>query len=101
MHPLFDAVMAATRGEFPLPDGGVDVVAPDGQGTHAVVEFTAHSFVLTNHAPEEVIAHGADGLGGASSPNVVRWLAGEGGWIGSHDLVLFARAHGVVSGTVR
>ncbi len=41
-----------------------------------------------------MLAHGADGYGGASQPDVLRWLAGPDGWIGSHDAVLTARGTG-------
>ena len=58
---------------------------------HGVVEFTGHSVVLTDLDPGELIARGADGFGGASHPDVLRWLAGDGGWIGTHDAVLVAR----------
>ncbi len=61
---------------------------------HAVVEFTGHSVVLTDRVPSDVTARGADGFGGASHPDVVRWLAGPDGWIGSHDVVLVARGAG-------
>jgi hypothetical protein len=61
---------------------------------HAVVEFTGHSFVLTDRDRDDVLARGADGFGGASHPDVLRWLAGPDGWIGSHDAVLAARGTG-------
>jgi len=61
---------------------------------HAVVEFTGHSFVLTDRDPEEVLRRGADGFGGASQPDLLRWLAGPRGWIGTHDSVLVARGTG-------
>ena len=94
MHPLFAVLMCAIRGEFPRPDGALDVVVPDDAGTHAVVEFTAHAIVLTDQSTSEVTVRGADGLGGSSAPDLVRWLAGPNGWIGSHDIVLFARGTG-------
>lgn len=61
---------------------------------HAVVEFTGHSFVLTDHDPYEVMSRGADGFGGASHPDLLRWLAGPHGWIGTHDAVLVAEGTG-------
>ena len=61
---------------------------------HAVVEFTGHSFVLTDHDPHAVTARGADGFGAASHPDLLRWLAGPGGWIGTHDAVLVAMGTG-------
>lgn len=63
-------------------------------GHHGVVEFTGHSFVLTDLEPDDVRRRGANGFGGASQPEVLRWLAGPRGWIGSHDAVLVARGVG-------
>ncbi len=64
---------------------------------HGVVEFTGHSFVLTDRDPDEVVARGADGFGGASHPDLLRWLAGTDGWIGNHDAVLATRGTGAGS----
>ena len=50
--------------------------------------------MLTDRDPDEVLARGADGFGGASQPDLLRWLAGPHGWIGSHDAVLVARGRG-------
>jgi len=50
--------------------------------------------VVTDRDPGEVLARGADGFGGASRPDLLRWLAGPHGWIGSHDAVLVARGLG-------
>jgi hypothetical protein len=97
MHPLLDVLMSAARGEFPPADGAVEVMAPDDMGTHAVVEFTGHAFILTDRPADEIEARGADGFGGASSPDLKRWLAGSGGRIGSHDAVLVARGSGASS----
>lgn len=94
MHPLHQALVDATEGRFPRVDGGVEVHPPADDGQHAVVEFTGHSFVLTDREPAGVIARGADGFGGASHPDVLRWLAGATGWIGSMDVVLVARGTG-------
>jgi hypothetical protein len=94
MHPLHEALIAAADGTFPAADGVVEVVPVDDDGAHAVVEFTGHSFVLTDRDTDEVRARGADGFGGASQPDLLRWLAGPGGVIGSHDAVLVARGTG-------
>jgi hypothetical protein len=59
-----------------------------------VVEFTGHAFVLTTHPSTEVVDRGANGFGGAGHPDLLRWLAGPGGAIGSHDAVLVARGTG-------
>jgi hypothetical protein len=97
MHPLHEALTAAAGGRFPPVDGAVEVLPPDVDGRQAVVEFTGHSFVLTDRGLDELRSRGADGFGGASQPDVVRWLAGPGAEIGSHDAVLVARGAG--SGT--
>jgi GNAT superfamily N-acetyltransferase len=94
MHPLYDALVDAAHGRFPPVDGRVEVFTPMVGDHHAVVEFTGHSVVLTDRASSDVMAHGADGFGGASHPDMVRWLAGPAGWIGSHDVVLVARGSG-------
>jgi len=94
VHPLHSALLDATEGRFPDVDGAVEVVEPMPGDHHAVVEFTGHSFVLTDCDAGEVSARGADGFGGASQPDLLRWLAGPGGLIGSLDAVLFARGVG-------
>jgi hypothetical protein len=68
----------------------VEVHPPVPGDHHAVAEFTGHSFVLTDHAPHAVMHRGADGFGGASHPDLLRWLAGPTGSIGTHDAVLVA-----------
>jgi hypothetical protein len=85
---------AAEEGIFPPADGAVEVVPPGDDGASACVEFTGHSFVLTHHDHADVVARGADGFGGATQPDLLRWLAGPRGWIGSHDAVLVARGRG-------
>jgi hypothetical protein len=94
VHELHRVLLDAASGRFPPVDGGVDVVAPMAGDHHAVVEFTGHSFVLTDRDRDEVLALGADGFGGASHPDLLRWLAGPDGWIGSLDAVLAARGIG-------
>jgi hypothetical protein len=94
MHPLYETLVDAAHGRFPPVDGLVDVLAPMEADHHAVVEFTGHAVVLTDRRPDEVAAKGADGFGGASQPDVLRWLAGSRGWIGSHDAVLVASGTG-------
>ena len=90
-HPLLAVLLDAADGRFPPVDGEVDWLAPDGAGTHAVVELTGHSFVLTTRerhdAPQPL-----HGYGGCTHPDVLRWLAGPGGWVGSLDAVLVTRA---------
>jgi hypothetical protein len=94
VHPLDQALRDAVAGRFPTVDGGVDVFEPDGRDTHAVVEFTGHAFVLTDREPAGLVAQGVDGFGGVTQPDVLRWLAGPGGWIGSLDAVLVATGRG-------
>jgi len=94
VHELHRVLLDAVDGRFPAVDGGVDIVAPMAGDHHAVVEFTGHSFVLTDRDRDDVRARGADGFGGASHPDLLRWLAGPDGWIGSHDAVLAARGIG-------
>lgn len=94
MHPLHAALIAAAHGSFPDVDGLVDVYPPDESGTVACVEFTGHSVVLTDRDHDDVMAHGADGYGGATHPDLLRWLAGPTGTIGCHDAVLVAPGTG-------
>lgn len=94
VHELTRILLDAADGRFPAIDGGVDVMAPMAGDHHAVVEFTGHSIVLTDRDPVAVLERGVDGFGGASQPDVLRWLAGPRGWIGSHDAVLVANGVG-------
>jgi hypothetical protein len=90
---LFADVLA---GRYPESDGGFDVIAPDATtGLHAVLSFTGHAVVATDRPADEVAALGLDGYGGAHHPDVLRALAGPGGWIGVLDLMLWAEATGV------
>jgi hypothetical protein len=91
-HPLAAILTAAAAGRFPPADGAVEVLPPDADGTHAVVELTGHSYVLTNRSANDLLALGVDGFGGCTHPDVLRWLAGPGGRIGSIDAVLVATA---------
>ncbi|MGH9269942.1 MAG: hypothetical protein ACRDZ2_01575, partial [Ilumatobacteraceae bacterium] len=89
-HPLAPILAAAASGRFPPADGAVEVLPPDGR-TCAVVAFSGHAYVLADVELEELVAHRADGFGGASKPGVLTWLAGPGGEVGSLDAVLVAR----------
>jgi hypothetical protein len=99
VHPLHAALIAAADGRFPPADGRVDVYPPDEAGFAACVEFAGHAVILTTADAADVAAHGADGFGGSSHPDLLRWLAGPTGTIGSHDVVLVARGAG--GGTLR
>jgi hypothetical protein len=91
-HPLAEILEAAAAGRFPPADGAVEVLPPDPAGWWAVVAFTGHSYVLTETDIEELRERGADGIGGASKPEVLQWLAGPNGHAGSLDAVLVATA---------
>lgn len=90
---------AAAHGSFPPADGGVDVMPPDPDGWWAVVSFTGHAVVLADVDAEELGARGADGYGGATHPDVLRWLAERvtartdecDNTIGSLDVLLLGR----------
>jgi ribosomal protein S18 acetylase RimI-like enzyme len=82
----------AADGRFPPADGAVEVLPPDPSGIRAVVAFTGHAYVLASVDPTELARRGADGLGGASKPGVLQWLAGSDGYVGSLDVVLVAES---------
>lgn len=88
-------------GQFPDPDGKVDVLPPDADGTSAVVALTGHAYVLADVTAEELAdrmpTDWSGGFGGALHPEVLRWLAGGGREIGTVDVVLAARGVGGAS----
>ncbi|MGI9649105.1 MAG: GNAT family N-acetyltransferase [Acidimicrobiia bacterium] len=89
MQRLAGLFASAAAGSFPPVDGAVEVVpAPADLDLEAVVEFTGHGLVATALPAAEVHARGYDAFGGIVSPDFLRWLAGPGGEIGSHDAVL-------------
>ncbi len=94
MHPLHEVLVAAAAGRFPPVDGVIEVLPPDAAGTSAAVEFTGHGYVLTECDADEVVTRAEDAFGGVTRPDVLRWLAGPQGWIGSLDVVLVARGLG-------
>lgn len=83
---------AAASGSFPPPDGSLTVLPP-ANDVHAVVAFSAHSLLLTDHTQADVEARGLDAYGGSMHPDHQRWLAGHR-LIGSLDVVLVRRATG-------
>lgn len=87
-------LLAAADGRFPPVDGGCTVLPPLPGGLACSVAFTGHAFVATAHPPEAVLARGADGYGGATAPDLLRWLAGPDGWIDVIDVTLVARGTG-------
>jgi hypothetical protein len=64
------------------------VLPPDPAGFVAVVALTGHAYVLADVDAADLRRRGADGLGGVSHPDVLRWLAGPAGHVGSTDVVL-------------
>jgi ribosomal protein S18 acetylase RimI-like enzyme len=90
VHPLAPILDAAADGHFPPADGAVDVLPPDRGGMRGVVAFTGHAYVLAHVDPDELAGRGADGYGGATRADVLVWLAGSGGRVGSLDVVLVA-----------
>ncbi len=100
-HPLAAILEDATAGRFPDPDGEVDVLPPDADGTRAVVALTGHAYVLADVDAAELADRmpkdWSGGFGGSLHPEVVRWLAGGGREIGTVDVVLAARGVGGAS----
>jgi hypothetical protein len=87
-HPLLDILLAAAAGRFPPVDGAVTVLPPLPSGLELIVAFTGHAVVATALSLDELERAGADGYGGAVTPDVQRLIAGDRGWIGTQDLIL-------------
>ena len=96
-HPLTAVIEDAAAGRFPDPDGKVDVLPPDADGTRAVVALTGHAYVLADVAAADLASRGADGFGGVLHPRVVQFVAGADGDVGTVDVVLVARGVGGAS----
>lgn len=93
--PIAHLMAEVAQDRFPPADGGVTVVPPDRTtGLHAALSFTGHAVIATDRSLDEVLRTGADGLAGAHAPDVLRALAGPGGWIGVLDVVLVAEGTG-------
>ncbi len=92
--PLGDLLASAAAGRFPAVDGGVTILHPAVARLECVIAFTGHSVVSTSLPPDAVLAEGPDGFGGAVAPRFLLWLAGDGGTVGSHDVLLVARGTG-------
>ncbi len=93
-HPLLDLLIAATAGHFPAVDGGITVMPPLDRGGECVMAFTGHAVIATALPADELREHGADGFGGASAPDLLRWIAGAKGIVGVTDVTLFALGTG-------
>lgn len=89
-HSLGALINAAFHNDFPQADGRVTVLPPPREGLEIVMAFTGHAVVATRVSRDRVIAQRPDGFGGAVAPNFLLWLAGVGGRVGSHDVVMVA-----------
>ena len=64
VHELHRVLLDAADGRFPDVDGAVEILEPMAGDHHGVVEFTGHSFVLTDlEVSVEVFAAKARGSG--------------------------------------
>jgi hypothetical protein len=89
-------------GRYPDADGGFRVVPPDvTTGNHAVLCFTGHAVVATDWLEHDVRDLGADGVGGAHHPDVLRALAGPEGFIDVLDATLVATGGGTGGTSLR
>ncbi len=87
-HPLLDILLAAAAGRFPPVDGAVMVLPPLACGLELIAAFTGHAVIATSLSADDLERAGADGYGGAVTPDVQRLIAGDDGWIGTQDLIL-------------
>jgi hypothetical protein len=87
-HPVGLVLAAAIQGEFPEPDGTVEVVPPWRRGVEGVVALTGRAYVATELPPDHVLARHVDGFGSALDPAFVGWLAGPGGWLDCLDVLV-------------
>ena len=93
-HPLLTHLLSAADGQFPQVDGLCTILPPLADGLECSVAFTGHAMVATALSDEVVRSQQPDGFGGSLAPDFLRWLAGERGWIGVHDVIMVARGHG-------
>lgn len=87
-HPLGALLTDAAHGQFPEPDGSVEIVPPWRAEVEGVVALTGRAYVVTNRPEADVIAWRLDGYGRAVDPRFVTWLAGSGGWCDCLDMLL-------------
>jgi hypothetical protein len=99
-HPLAAVLRQAAAGVFPPVDGVAELLPPDTDGTHAVVCFTGHAYLLTDAAAGSIATCAPDGYGRALAPELLVALAGADREIGSIDVVLVCHGLGGGSGLV-
>jgi GNAT superfamily N-acetyltransferase len=87
-HPVGLVLAAATRGEFPEPDGTVEVVPPWRHGVEGVVALTGRAYVATELPAHRVRERDINGFGSALDPGFVGWLAGPDGWLDCLDVLV-------------
>jgi hypothetical protein len=93
-HPLLTLLLSAANGRFPPVDGAYTLLPPLLGGLECSVAFTGHATIATALSGEVVGSQHPDGFGGSLAPDFLRWLAGERGWIGVHDVTMAAHGHG-------
>jgi GNAT superfamily N-acetyltransferase len=93
-HPLLEVLLAAAGGRPPAPDCSVELLPPPPGPVHAVLSFTAHSYVAAPVDPERLRARlRPDEPGAATRPAFLSWLAGELGRPAGHIDMLLAAGH--------
>jgi GNAT superfamily N-acetyltransferase len=93
-HPLAAMLHAAAHGNYPSPDGFVEVMPSPGGPADAIVDFTAHLVVAADVPADDVLNQLPVGeLSGWTHPSFQMWLASRlGSRPGSRDLVMAATA---------
>jgi GNAT superfamily N-acetyltransferase len=91
-HPLLEVMLDAAAGRPPPPDGSVELLPPPPGPVHAVLTFTAHSYVAAPVSSERLRAHlRPDYPGATTEPGFLAWLAAELGRRASQiDMVMAA-----------
>lgn len=94
MHRIGEVLHHAAAGAFPPADGAIEVVGPARPPVETVLSLTGHAVIATAVRPDVVHATGVHAFGGTVAPAFLLWLAGDGGEIGTEDLVLVATGRG-------
>jgi GNAT superfamily N-acetyltransferase len=91
-HPLLKILLEAAAGRPPAPDSSVELLPPPPGPVHAVLTFTAHSYVAAGVDRERLQARlRPDYPGAATEPGFLAWLGAElGRRVGQIDMVLAA-----------